>query len=276
MSDPHKRTATSLMLRHALAASPTTHGKKIMIEKIEPLAWEAFGPEAIPQLEEHTAKAAHDVWWTWPEAIAWVGSEDYRKIATLRQWGDLWEGEAGDALKGQEDIARDFCTSHQQAEARLMQAIETGAIQTSGRSKPNASPMRLEPETWRGGTITFSHGTACLVSKLDTWSTPWAYDVAVKRADLVALTVNGQADAAALKATDGSVRSTANGEHECKNWLLAAFVQDDEMKRSKDSFRNEAIERSSGRLSVRGFNRVWDAVAPKSGRSKPGRKRRKS
>lgn len=163
-----------------------------MTEKIKPLRWEDFGPEAIPQLEQHTAKAAHDVWWTWPEAIAWVGSEDYRNIATLRQWGNFLKLEAGHTLKGQEDIARSFCTSPQQAEASLMQAIETGAIQTSGRSKPNASPMRLEPETWRGGAITYSRETACLVSKLDTWSAPWAYDIAVHRADLVACSGDGK------------------------------------------------------------------------------------
>lgn len=264
------------MLRQPLATSPTTHGIKTVTEKIKPLRWEFFGPEAIPQLEEHTAKAAHDVWWTWPEAIAWVGSEDYRNIATLRQWGNFLKLEAGHTLKGQEDIARSFCASPKQVEASLMQAIETGAILTSGRSKPNASPMRLEPETWRGGAITYSRGTACLVSKLDTWSAPWAYDIAVNRANLVALTVNGQADAAALKATDAGVRSTANGEHECKNWLLSAFAQDAEMKRPKDSFKHEAIERFFERLSVRGFNRVWDAVAPQSGRSRPGRKGRKS
>lgn len=146
------------MLRQPLATSPTTHGIKTVTEKNKPLRWEDFGPEAIPQLEEYTAKAAHDVWWTWPEAIAWVGSEDYCNIATLRQWGNLLKHEAGHALKGQEDIARNFCTSPQQAEASLMQAIETGAVQTSGRSKPNASSMRLEPQTWRGGAITFSHG----------------------------------------------------------------------------------------------------------------------
>ncbi len=264
------------MLRQPLATSPTTHGIKTVTEKIKPLSWEDFGPEAIPQLEQHTAKAAHDVWWTWPEAIAWVGSEDYRNIATLRQWGNFLPLEAGHTLKGQEDIARSFCTSPQQAEASLMQAIETGAIQTSGRSKPNANPMRLEPETWRGGAITYSRGTACLVSKLDTWSAPWAYDIAVHRADLVAFTATGKADPATSNVTDAVPRLTANAERECKDWLYSAFAQDAEMKRPKKSFQEEAISIFSGRLSVRSFIRAWDSLAPQSGRSRPGRKGGKS
>ena len=180
------------MLRQPLATSPTTHGIKTVTETNKPLRWEDFEPEAIPQLEEHTAKAAHDVWWTWPEAIAWAGSEDYRNIATLRQWGDWWQGEAGHRLEGQAIIAKRFCTSPQQVEASLIQAIETGAIKSSGRLKPDASSVLLDPGTWRGGAIMFSQGTACLVSKLDIWSAPWAHDIAVCREGLVACSGDGE------------------------------------------------------------------------------------
>jgi len=241
-------------------------------EKIDPLRWETFGPEAKPELEKHTANAMRDVWWTWPEAIVWLGSPDYRNIATLRQWGDWWQDAEGNQLAGQADLAKNFCTFPQQVEESLIQAIETGIIKSSGCSNPEAKPELLEPVIWRGGAIIFSHGTACLVSKLNISSAPWAYNIEVNRVDLVTLRATRQADAA----TDVATRSTANGEHECKDWLLSAFAQDTEMKRSRDSFRDEAIGRFSGRLSVRGFNRVWDAVAPESGRSKPGRKGRKS
>jgi hypothetical protein len=253
------------MLRQPLATSPTTHGIKTVTEKIKPPRWEYFGPEAIPQLEEHTAKAARDVWWTWPEAIAWVGSEDYRNIATLRQWGDWWKGEAGDRLEGQAIIAKRFCTSPQQVEASLMQAIETGAIQTSGRSKPNASLMRLEPGTWRGGAITYSHGTACLVSKLETWSAPWAYDVAVNRVDLVACSGNGKS----ILAIDiGRAPSVKTGHPPSDDRIRAKAI---EMKaRGMDwqtiarMMRHEAGFENAGNVLVRdAMKGLWPPGRPK-------------
>ena len=67
-------------------------------------------------------------------------------------------------------------------------------------------------------------------------------------------------------------RSTANGERECREWLLAAFATDPKRRRSKKSFQDEALKRFAGRLSGRGFVRVWDGIASQSGRSKPGRK----
>jgi hypothetical protein len=264
------------MLRQHSAIALTTHGIKTVTEKNKTLNWEDFGPEAIPQLEEHTAKAARDVWWTWPEAIAWAGSQDYRNIAVLRHWGNILKLEAGHRLGGQEIIAKSFCTSPQQIEASLLEAIETGAIKSSGRSKPEASSELLEPGIWRGGAIIFSHGTACLVSKLDIWSAPWAYDLAVHRANLVAFTATGKADPATSNVTDAVPRLTANAERECKDWLYSAFTEDAEMKRSKKSFQEEAISIFSGRLSVRSFIRAWDSLAPQSGRSRPGRKGGKS
>ena len=163
-----------------------------MKENIDPLGWETFATEATHQLEKSAAEATRDIWWTWPEAIAWIGSRDYRNIATIRHWGDWWKGEAGQRLEGQVIIAKRFCTSPQQVEAGLIKAIETGAIKSSGRSKPDASSELIDPGIWRGGAIIFSHGKACLVSKLDRWSAPWAYDVVINRADLVDCSGNGE------------------------------------------------------------------------------------
>lgn len=217
-----KRIATSLILRQSLATSPTMHGIKTVTEKIKPLRWEVFGLEAIPQLEEHTAKAAIDIWWTWPEAIAWIGSRDYRNIATLRHWGDWWKGEAAQRLEGQAIIATTFCTSPKQVEASLIKAIEAGAIKSSGRSKPDASSVLLDPGTWRGGAIIFSHGTACLVSKLDMWSAPWAFDIAVNRADLVDCSGDGKNLNAACRETySGRAPSTKAGRAPSDEEILA-------------------------------------------------------
>lgn len=66
--------------------------------------------------------------------------------------------------------------------------------------------------------------------------------------------------------------SKAAAEVECTEWLQAAFAIDPEMKMSKTVFQREALRRFEGRLSVRGFLRVWDAIATEAGRSKPGRK----
>jgi hypothetical protein len=161
-------------------------------EKNDPLRWEVFGPKATPKLEEYTAKAMRDVWWTWPEAIAWIGSQNYENIASLRQWGDLWEDAAGNQLAGQAYLAKGFCTFPQQVEADLFRALEAGAIKSSGRSKPEGKPAILEAGAWRGGAIIFLHGTTCLVSNRNLSSTPWAYDIAVNRADLVDYSGDGE------------------------------------------------------------------------------------
>ena len=199
-----------------------------MKENIDPLGWEIFGPEATHQLEKSAAEATRDIWWTWPEAIAWIGSRDYHNIAAIRHWGDWWKGEAGQRLEGQVIIAKRFCTSPQQVEVSLIQAIETGAIKSSGRSKPDASSEFIDPGTWRGGAIIFSHGKACLVSKLDRWSAPWAYDVVVNRADLVACSSDGETLTAARQETySGRAPSTKAGRAPSKDEILAKA---DEMK----------------------------------------------
>lgn len=69
-----------------------------------------------------------------------------------------------------------------------------------------------------------------------------------------------------------SISSTAGAESDCREWLIAAFGADPENKRAKSQFQADALSKFAGRLSRRGFLRAWDAVAPKAGRSKPGRK----
>lgn len=68
------------------------------------------------------------------------------------------------------------------------------------------------------------------------------------------------------------VTSTGRAEAECRGWLAKEFEADPDKRRNKADFRNAAMVQFEGRLSVRGFNRVWDALAPTSGRSTPGRK----
>lgn len=69
-----------------------------------------------------------------------------------------------------------------------------------------------------------------------------------------------------------AIPSKAAAEVECREWLRSAFAADSEKKVSKTAFQRAAIGRFERRLSVRGFLRVWDAIAADAGRSKPGRK----
>lgn len=151
-----------------------------------PIYWADFGADAIPALQRHFEAATRDEWWTWPEAIAWVGSRDANHIATLRHWATLflWEGDRDIILGGQHQIAGKHCPSPRETEADLLAAIERGAVATIGRRDHDAPAGPLEKERWRGGAVVYSCGTAQLVSAKSKL-TPWAFDIAVRRADLV-------------------------------------------------------------------------------------------
>lgn len=162
-------------------------GKAPMVRpKAEIIQWEDFPSEALPELKQFADEAPRDEWWTWPEAIAWVGGRDYRNIATLRYWGKWWTRRTGsfDIIGAQHDIARQFCESVSQAEVELINAIERGAVKSLGRKARNLKASLLPAEVWRGGMIRFSERTAQLVSAEDSHAV-WAFDVAVNRADLV-------------------------------------------------------------------------------------------
>lgn len=151
-----------------------------------PIYWADFGADEVPALQRHLEAATRDEWWTWPEAIAWVGSRDAKHIATLRHWATLfsWEGDRDIVLGGQHQIASMHCPSPREAEADLFAAIERGAVATIGRRDLDAPAGPLEKERWRGGAVVYSGGAAQLVnakSKL----TRWAFDIAVRRGDLV-------------------------------------------------------------------------------------------
>lgn len=155
--------------------------------KNDPIVWTDFGPDAAPELARLKDQAGRDEWWTWPEAIAWVGSLDLCNIATLRYWGTWWRSQPGGddptiILKGQDDIARRLATD---AEARLVAAIESGSVSTSGRSARDAKASRIGKDDWRGGTVIYSGGTAQLASA-SNMLVSWSFDVAVNRADLIA------------------------------------------------------------------------------------------
>jgi hypothetical protein len=154
-----------------------------------PIGWSDFDAERIPDLERLHELALRDEWWTWPEAIAWVGSRDARNIATLRHWAIWWASRGNDdptiTLSAQAQIASRFCTSAEQTKRDLANAIERGVVQTAGRARKDAKSEPLESGDWRGGTVVYADGTAQLVSAANRMST-WAFDIAVSRSELVA------------------------------------------------------------------------------------------
>ena len=70
------------------------------------------------------------------------------------------------------------------------------------------------------------------------------------------------------------VASTVKGEKDCKAWLLAEIEQCDTPP-LKTKMRKTALKLFGPKLSGRGFDRIWDEVAPASWKKKGRRKETK-
>ena len=156
-----------------------------------PIRWDDFESESLPELQRLSELASRDEWWTWPEAIAWIGGRDANNIATLRYWGREWFGRGGGdrdpttILGAQAFMARQFCDSGKEAEADLLNAIQCGLVGTSGRLSKGSVATDLSPSIWRGGTVVWHDGETVLVDAKQKLAA-WAFDVAIRRRDLVA------------------------------------------------------------------------------------------
>ncbi len=151
-----------------------------------PITWDDFPAHCRTELQRLNDAAQRDEWWTWPEAIAWVGSRNAGNIATLRYWGQEWRGD-GDrriVIGAQALMADQYCDSPRRSEADLLSAIQRGAVATSGRADRDARSAPLGKDDWRGGMVVYPDGVAALVSAGDKM-TVWAFDIAVGRADLM-------------------------------------------------------------------------------------------
>lgn len=261
-----------------------SHPVAAALGKPDPMTWNDFPDSTYVELETLTANALLDEWWTWPEAIAWVGSRDTRNIATLRHWATLMMsgGDADIVLGVQRYLASQWCVSDQNTDAELLKSIERGCVGTIGRPSRDAHAAPLAKEVWRGGTVVYSCSGAQLVSAKNKLN-PWAFDIAVHRADLIAtFPFSGHAELAAPTDVSGSPanlemvgNSTGAAEMECKLWLADKFAADPDRRRNKGSFRTDALAQFQGRLSHRGFNdRVWPELARKHGRNSAGAKKK--
>lgn len=157
-----------------------------------PITWDHFVADAAPELQKLQRQAEQDVWWTWPEAIAWVATRNTANIATLRHWrNDGWGGGAdvGHILNAQVLMAQNMTSADfpagKGAEAELYHALRDGKVVASGRKKIDAAASDLPADSWRGGTATSTGAGIDLVSE-EARSTVWAFDVQIKRVNLIA------------------------------------------------------------------------------------------
>lgn len=153
------------------------------------ITWSDFPPRELNVLEHHAQQAAEDEYWTWPEALAWVGSREIKHIAILRHYMQKWLNAALSepviGLAAQYYVARQYCADPRKDEATLFRSIEHGIVSTIGRHGLSGPAEPLAKELWRGGKIVYSRGVAMLVSRVDPMA-PWAMDIAVHRESLAA------------------------------------------------------------------------------------------
>lgn len=163
----------------------------------------------------------------------------------------------------------------QRVDHLISNAIRTGELPiwvapTEGDERPVAPSAMIEVDE-----ATIAAGCYLPIHDSNSWlagrplfvkKDDWVNFVASKDRDMT------QPIEASSANSGGLVTSTAGAEKECQEWLKNGFADDHKNRRSKSQFQSGAQAIFGPRLSVRGFLRAWDAVAPQAGRSKPGRK----
>ena len=178
---------TSEASREALAARRAgAETEKLGALNPDAIRWTDYSEAELPELERIESIAANDLWWTWPEALAWIAERDTRNIATLRYWGIKWKGDGDPRINigAQHLMASRYGASEIQPERELRAAIEAGKVATAGRTGRDSPSSPLNPHIWRGGKVSYPDGVASLVSERSPLMV-WAFDIAVARADLV-------------------------------------------------------------------------------------------
>lgn len=229
-----------------------------------------------PYLEYSLPEAKQEPIWSFPKAMAWVATRDYLALARLghfRRAGEEDEAVATDGVCKYNTIALGWLHT-----VITYGHCDCGALRDFDlKAWKHCTCISLAWEElvrFRGG---LSPDTPELVFNLqEGWlSMTWpdgADEIRFLRRDIL--------DRWPAPATEAAVRlitehSTANGEQECKAWLIERFAADPEKLRSKKDFRDEALVQFSGRLSERGFNlRVWPELAKEHGRDGAGAKRK--
>lgn len=214
--------------------------------------------------------------WSFPRAMAWIATRDYLALARM---GFFRRPEGDD-----EAVATDgVCKYNTQALGWLHTAItylhcECGALRDFGyEAYKHCTCISVAWEE----LVRFNGGLSPITPELvfnlqEGWlSMTWpdgADEIRFLRRDIL----DRWPARPSVKQEMATVeQSTAAGEQDCREWLVAAFSADSEKRRSKREFREAALAAFPGRLSERGFNlRVWPELAHAHGRDGAGAKRK--
>lgn len=184
------------------------------------------------------------------QLVAWV---QYRDVAIVAK-ADTFNGLA----------ARHMYETEPQVGSvvDLERALQEGRLTSYGLTKSGETFAPIPAVEW----------TRIALAPLDTARQHPYLHIQVKRDDALAVFPRSEASSGHVSV---SATSTAGAENECRKWLAGEFAADSEKRRSKDNFRQAALVRFAGRLSVRGFNdRVWPSLASEDGRNEPGAKKK--
>lgn len=229
-----------------------------------------------PYLEFSLPEAKQEPIWSFPKAMAWIATRDYLALARM---GYFRRAEGDDEVVATDGV----CSYNTISLGWLHTAItyvhcDCGALRDFGlKAWKQCTCISLAWEElvrFRGGLLP---DTPELVFNLqEGWlSMTWpdgADEIRFLRRDILDRWPAPATETAVAKLSE---HSTANGEQECKAWLIERFAADPEKLRSKKDFRTEALAQFSGRLSERGFNlRVWPELAKEHGRDGAGAKRK--
>lgn len=218
-------------------------------------------------------EAKQDPIWSFPKAMAWIGTRDYLALARM---GTFYQPD--DEM---EPVVDNGVNKHNTAALGWLHTMmsyshcKCGALKEHGiRSFQHCTCISVAWEElvhFNGG---LTNETPELVFGMqEGWlSMTWpdgADKLRFLRRDILDRWPLLVSDVEREMATGPS---TVGAEKECRDWLYSAFAADPEMIRTKKSFQTEALTHFGNRLSVRGFLRVWDSIANTVGRSTPGRK----
>ncbi len=224
-----------------------------------------------------TASAPREGFWTaWP-TLAWIASRDDRFIAATQSF----EHEAYANRGGPHSAAawmtlgdsageRYGCT-FSDAEGSLREALETGRL-TGGIAvdAQEGSTVPIERWQWTRWNRTFvTNGLSLLPGYVDfRWPSELVRS-AFPRIEPVSSPPSGEENEKPV------VTSTGAAMRECTAWLRGMFQDASTASWAKPSFRKAALERFSGRLSGRGFDKVWlDLTKEFPERAQAGAKRK--
>ena len=173
--------------------------------------------------------------------------------------------------------------------SRIVNLAQNGAIGTFARPYCGGIAVELPPSAWeiddgmrRLATCTINpvqpfdatvESTHFIFVEADSLSAALADIEQVCLVDTSDIALGGSEDDQDTHSGNVvPIRSTGAAEVECRQWLVERFGDAGTSRQTKEMFKAEALKRSGGRLSGKGFTRAWDAAVsqfPERGRPGP-------